>query len=149
MCVPYTGTVVLKQDRPKVPPVILHEVWYTPEAAHRLLSVTTLTSQDFTCKITNVTKIWDKQGELVMQALALLPTTPLHWIQSTLIIPGNMVYSLQASNSGHLWYLRLGHPSKNTVHYAHKHLKGIPILQDYASVEDGPCKGCQLGKAHK
>jgi transposase InsO family protein len=59
------------------------------------------------------------------------------------------VYSLQAGDSTHLWHLRLGHPSKNALHHAHKHLKGIPILQDHASAEAGPCKGCQLGKAHQ
>jgi hypothetical protein len=143
------GTVILKQDRPKAPPVLLTGVWYAPEAAHRLLSVTALTSHGFTCKITNVTKIWDRQGKLVVQASALLPTTPLHWFRSTLITPGGSVYSLQAGDSTHLWHLRLGHPSKNALHHAHKHLKGIPILQDHASAEAGPCKGCQLGKAHQ
>jgi transposase InsO family protein len=143
------GTVILKQDRPNAPPVLLTGVWYAPEAAHRLLSVTALTSHGFTCKITNVTKIWDRQGKLVVQASALLPTTPLHWFRSTLITPGGSVYSLQAGDSTHLWHLRLGHPSKNALHHAHKHLKGIPILQDHASAEAGPCKGCQLGKAHQ
>jgi hypothetical protein len=143
------GTVILKQDRPKAPPVLLTGVWYAPEAAHRLLSVTALTSHGFTCKITKVIKIWDRQGKLVVQASALLPTTPLHWFRSTLITPGGSVYSLQAGDSTHLWHLRLGHPSNNALHHAHKHLKGIPILQDYASAEAGPCKGCQLGKAHQ
>jgi hypothetical protein len=143
------GTVILKQDRPKAPPVLLTGVWYAPQAAHRLLSVTALTSHGFMCKITNVTKIWDRQGKLVVQASALLPTTPLHWFRSTLITPGGSVYSLQAGDSTHLWHLRLGHPSKNALHHAHKHLKGIPILQDHASAEAGPCKGCQLGKAHQ
>jgi transposase InsO family protein len=143
------GTVILKQDRPKAPPVLLTGVWYAPEAAHRLLSVTALTSHGFTCKITNVTKIWDRQGKLVVQASALLPTTPLHWFRSTLITPGGSVYSLQAGDSTHLWHLRLGHPSKNALHHAHKHLKDIPILQDHTSAEAGPCKGCQFGKAHQ
>jgi hypothetical protein len=143
------GTIILKQDRPNALPVLLTGVWYAPEAAHRLLSVTALTTHDFTCKITTVTKIWDRQGKLVIQASALLPTTPLHWFQSTLITPGGSVYSLQAGDSTHLWYLRLGHPSKNTLHHAHKHLKGMPILQDHTSAEAGPCKGCQLGKAHQ
>jgi hypothetical protein len=143
------GTVILKQDRPKAPPVLLTGVWYAPEAAHRLLSVTALTAHSFTCKITNVTKIWDRQGKLVVQASALLPTTLLHWFRSTLITPGGSVYSLQAGDSTHLWHLRLGHPSKNALHHAHKHLKGIPILQDHTAAEAGPCKGCQLGKAHQ
>jgi hypothetical protein len=143
------GTIILKQDRPKAPPVLLTGVWYAPEAAHRLLLVTALTSHGFTCRITNVTKIWDRQGKLVVQASALLPTTPLHWFRSTLITPGGLVYSLQAGDSTHLWHLCLGHPSKNALHHAHKHLKGIPILQDHASAEAGPCKGCQLGKAHQ
>ena len=41
----------------------------------------------------------------------------------------------------------LGHTSKNALQHAHKYLKGVPTLQEPAS--DGPCKGCQLGKAHK
>ena len=141
------GTIVLKQDTPKAPIVRLTGVWYAPEAAHRLLSVTALTSQGFSCKITDKTKIWDKQGKLVIQASALLSSTPLHWFRSKLIIPEGAVYSLQENNSYHLWHLRLGHTSKNTLHYAHKHLKGISTLQE--PVSDGPCKGCQLGKAHE
>ena len=43
--------------------------------------------------------------------------------------------------------LRLGHTSKNALRHAHKHLKDVPILQEPAS--DGPCKGCQLGKAYE
>ena len=114
---------------------------------HRLLSVTVLTSQGFSCKITDKTKIWDKQGKLVIQASALLSSTLLHWFRSKLIIPEGAVYSLQESNSYHLWHLHLGHTSKNTLCHAHKHLKGTPILQEPTS--DGPCKGCQLGKAHE
>ena len=141
------GTIVLKQDTPKAPIVRLTGVWYATEAAHRLLSVTALTSQGFSCKITDQTKIWDKQGKLVIQASALLPSTPLHWFRSKLIIPEGAVYSLQERNSYHLWHLRLGHTSKNALRHAHKHLKGIPTLQEPAS--DGSCKGCQLGKAHE
>ena len=88
------GMVVLKQDQPKAPTVLLIGVWYTPEAAHRLLSVIALTIQGFTCKITDKIKIWNKQGKLVIQATALLPSTPLHWFQSKLIIPTGVVYSL-------------------------------------------------------
>jgi hypothetical protein len=72
------GTVVLKQDRPNAPPVLLTGVWYASEATHRLLSVTALTAHGFTCKITTVTNIWDRQGKLVTQASTLLPTTSLH-----------------------------------------------------------------------
>ena len=46
-----------------------------------------------------------------------------------------------------MWHLCLGHTSKNALHYAHKHLKGVPTLQEAAS--DGSCKGCQLDKAHE
>ena len=140
-------TIILKQDIPKAPPVLLTGVWYAPDAAHRLLSVTALTSQGFLCKVTDKTKIWDKQGTLVIQASALLPTTPLHWFQSKLITPEGAVYSLQESNSYHLWHLCLGHTSKNALCHAHKHLKGVPTLQE--STSDGPCKGFQLGKAHE
>ena len=123
------GTIILKQDVPKAPPVLLTGVWYAPEAAHRLLSVTAFTSQGFSCKITYETKIWDKQGKLVIQASALLPTTLLHWFWSKLITPEGAVYSLQETNSYHLWHLCLGHTSKNALHHAHKHLKCYrPIL---------------------
>ena len=134
------GTLILKQDVPKAPPVLLTGVWYAPKAAHRLLSVMALTSQGFSCKITDQTKIWDKQRKLVIQASTLLPTTSLHWFQSKLITPEGAVYSLQESNSYHSWHLCLGHTSKNVLRHAHKHLKGIPTLQNPAS--DGPCKGC-------
>ena len=141
------GTIVLKQDTPKAPIVHLTGVYHTPEAAHRLLSVTKLTSEGFSCKITDKTKIWDKQGKLVTQASALLFSTWLYWFWSKLIIPEGAVYSLQESNSYHLWHLHLGHTSKNPLCHAHKHLKGVPTLQEPTS--DGPCKGCQLGKAHE
>ena len=67
--------------------MLLTGVRYAPEAAHRLLSVTVLTVQGFMCKITDKTKIWDNQGKLVIQATALLPSTPLHWFWFKLIIP--------------------------------------------------------------
>ena len=41
------GTIVLKQDHKSAPPVTLTGVWYAPEAAHCLLSVTALTHQGF------------------------------------------------------------------------------------------------------
>ena len=41
------GTIVLKQDHRSTPPVTLTGVWYAPEAAHHLLSVTALTHQGF------------------------------------------------------------------------------------------------------
>ena len=107
-----------------------------------------LTSQGFSCKITDKTKIWDKQGKLVIQASALLPTTPLHWFQSKPITPEGAVYSLQESNFSICGtYICLGHTFKNALQHAHKYLKGVPTLQELTS--DGPCKGCQLGKAHK
>ena len=59
-------TIILKQDIPKALPVFLTRVWYASEAAHRLLSVAALTSQGFSCKITDKIKIWDKQGNLVI-----------------------------------------------------------------------------------
>ena len=59
-------TIILKQDVPKAPPVLLTRVWYAPKAAHRFLSVMALTSQGCSCKITNKTKIWDKQGKFVI-----------------------------------------------------------------------------------
>ena len=106
-----------------------------------------LISQGFLYKITDKTKIWDKQGKLVIQASALLPTTLLHWFRSKLITPDRAVYSLQESNSYHLWHLCLGHTSKNALCHAHKHLKGVPTLQEPAS--NGSCKSCQLDKAHE
>ena len=93
------GTIVLKQDHRSAPPVTLTGVWYAPEAAHCLLSVTALTHQGFRCEITDRTKIWDNQGRLVIQASALLPSTSLHWFQSFLITPESKVHSLQERNA--------------------------------------------------
>ena len=93
------GTIIMKQDISRAPLVLLTRVWYAPDAAHRLLSVMALTSQGFLCKITDKTKIWDKQGKLVIQASTLLPTTLLHWFWSKLITPEGTVYSLQENNS--------------------------------------------------
>ena len=56
------GTIVLKQDHRSTSPVTFTGVWYAPEAAHHLLSVTALTHQGFQCEITDRTKIWDNQG---------------------------------------------------------------------------------------
>ncbi|KAF8546551.1 hypothetical protein OG21DRAFT_1527757 [Imleria badia] len=60
------GTIILQQDKLHAPPIALMEVWYAPEGAHRLLSVTALTNQGFHCEITDKTKIWNTQGRLVM-----------------------------------------------------------------------------------
>ena len=133
------GTIVLKQDTPKAPIVRLTGVWYAPEAAHRLLSVTALTSQGFSCKITDKTKIWDKQGKLVIQASALLPSTPLHWFWSKLITPEGAVYSLQKSNSYHLWHLHLGHTSKNALCHAHNVTIPLFLFLHCSSLDSFSC----------
>ena len=127
--------------------MLLTGVWYVPDTAHRLLSVTALTTQGFMCKITDKTKIWDKQGKLVIQTTALLPSTPLHWSRSKLIISTGAVYSLQDGNGYHLWHLHFGHSSKNALCHAHKHLKGVPTLQDPPL--KNICKGCLLGRGHE
>ena len=41
------GTIILKQDHKSTPPITLTGVWYAPEAAHHLLSVTALTHLGF------------------------------------------------------------------------------------------------------
>jgi hypothetical protein len=141
------GTIVLQQDKLQAPPITLMEVWYAPEAAHCLLSVTALTNQGFRCEITDTTKIWNKQGHLVMQAAALLPGTSLHWFQSRSITPGSRVLSLQDTKSYNLWHYHLGHCSKVRFSQAHDKLRGIPFLDPPKS--SPPCRGCQLGKAHE
>ena len=147
------GTVVLQQQ--KLSPVVLQDVWLSPTAAHRLLSVTALTRRGYRCAITDQTKLWDRQGRLVIQASALLPTSRLHWFQSCSIIPTGTAKSLQDVTSSQLWHLRLGHPSKNVLRNAHKYLLGIPPLDSDIADQDNhrhgrgskPCRGCQLGKA--
>ena len=107
----------------------------------------TVNHQGFMCKITDKTKIWDKQGRLIIQATAFLSSTPLHWFWSKLIISTGAVYSLQDGTSYHLWHIHFGYSSKNALHHAHKHLKGVPTLHDPPS--KGLCKGCLLGKAYE
>ena len=53
-------------------PITLEEVWYVPQAAHRLLSVPTLSTQDYCCGITHKElRIWNASRDLVIQATAL------------------------------------------------------------------------------
>ena len=134
------GTIILKQDHRSAPLVTLTGVWYAPEAAHRLLSVTALTHQGFQCKITDRTKIWDNQGHLVIQASALLPSTSLHWFRSFLITPESKVHSLQDNRSYDLWHHCLGHCSKNALQHANIKLKDIPSLTPPNT--SFPCWGC-------
>ena len=48
-------------------PVTLEEVWYTPQAAHRLLSVLTPTTQSYCCSITHKkSRIWNASRDLVI-----------------------------------------------------------------------------------
>ena len=93
------GIIVLNQDHRSAPPVTLTGVWYAPEAAHHLLSVTALTNQGFQCEITDRTKIWDNQECLIIQSSALLSSTSPHWFQSFLITPESKVHSLQDNKS--------------------------------------------------
>ena len=73
---------VIVQQRSKgqlFQPVTLEEVWYAPQAAHRLLSVPTLTTQGYRSGITNKeSRIWNAEGDLVIQASALSPSNNLH-----------------------------------------------------------------------
>ena len=61
-------------------PITLEEVWYAPQAAHRLLSVPTLTTQGYHCGITHKeSRIWNASGDLVIQVTTLSSSNNLHW----------------------------------------------------------------------
>ena len=49
------GKIIVQQQSQEqhFQPVTLEEVWYTPQAAHRLLSVPTLITQGYCCGITH------------------------------------------------------------------------------------------------
>ena len=60
--------------------VTLEEVWYASQAAHRLLSVPTLTTQGYHCGVTHKeSRIWNTSGDLMIQATALSPNNNLCW----------------------------------------------------------------------
>ena len=63
------GKVIVQQQsqRQCFQPVTLEEVWYAPQAAHRLLSVPTLTTQGYHYDITyKESRIWNTNGDLVI-----------------------------------------------------------------------------------
>ena len=63
--------------------ITLEEVWYAPQAAHRLLSVPTLTTQGYHCGITyKESRIWNTSGDLMIQVTALSSSNNFHWFQS-------------------------------------------------------------------
>ena len=69
-------------------PIVLEEVWYAPHAAHRLLSVNTLTGQGYRCVVNEQeSRIWNASGTLVIWAAASSPKNNLHWFQSQSITP--------------------------------------------------------------
>ena len=129
-------------------PVTLEEVWYAPQAAHRLLSVPTLTTQGYRCSITHKeSKIWNASRDLVIQATILSPSNNLHWFQSNQITPmGDIISSLAQNDSYYLWHHCFGHLSKNALCQAASKVSGIStvIMPPFLA----PCKGCALGKMH-
>ena len=59
------GKVVIQQHiKGKILPILtLREVWFAPYVANQLLSVPTLTKQDYKCEIThNISRIWNAKG---------------------------------------------------------------------------------------
>jgi len=142
------GKIIIQSKDERAEPLVLSEVWYAPHAAHRLMSVPTLTSQGYRCTINDrESNIWDANERLVIQAKALSPDNNLHWFRSKRITPTEgSINSLAKENSYDLWHHRLGHPSKNALRAAPSHVTGMPsvALPD----TDTPCKGCALGKMH-
>ena len=65
------GKILLQQGFKGSEPIVLEEVWYTPHAACRLLSVNMLTSQGYKCVTTDQeSNIWNASGTLVIWAIA-------------------------------------------------------------------------------
>ena len=160
------GKIIL-ESLMKKEPLVLEEVWYAPHAAHRLLSVNTLTGQGYRCVINDQeSRIWNASGTLVIQAAASSPRNNLHWFMSQSITPEKVAatvgffnhgsanvglydhvsYSLVKEDSYELWHQRFGHLSRNALCQAPSRVTGLPtiILPDFIP----PCKGCALGKMH-
>ena len=140
-------------------PIILDEVWYAPHAAHRLLSVNTLTGQGYTsrCVINDQeSRIWNTSGTLVIWAAASSPRNNLHWFQSQSITPKKVVTiglcdhrsinSLVKEDSYELWHQHFGHLSRSALRQAPSRVTGLPSIILPDSIP--PCKGCALGKMH-
>ena len=45
------GKIIIQLKNQQAEPIVFSEVWYAPHAAHKLLSVLTLTSQGYKCTI--------------------------------------------------------------------------------------------------
>jgi hypothetical protein len=128
------GKIIIHQRSKGSEPLVLNEVWYAPHAGHRLLSVPTLTSQDYKCLISDQeSSSWDTNENLVIRAVASSPSNNLHWFQSQSITSRDgLVNSLVKENSYELWHQCFGHPSKNALRQAPSHVTGLPtvILSD-------------------
>ena len=142
------GKILLNQCIKGSEPLVLKEVWYTPHAGHRLLSVPTLTSQGYKCIISDQeSSIWDANENLVIQACASSPNNNLHWFPSELMTPiRGLVNSLVKEDSYELWHQRFGHIAKNALRQAPFQVTGLPTV--IAPIDTSPCKGCALGKMH-
>ena len=144
------GKVIVQQwlQGQRFQSVILEEIWYAPQAAHRLLSVPTLTTQGYRYDITHKeSRIWNTSGDLVIQVTALSPSNNLHWFQSNQITPmGGIISSLAQDDSYHLWHHHFGHLSRNVLCQAMSKVSGMStvIVPSFLA----PCKGCALGKMH-
>ena len=142
------GTVILRHhngERNRT--LVLTRVYYAPHVSHRLLSITALTKQGFTCTIRDKTQIWDRSGHLVIMAERLIPSDTLHWFLSTAMTPGSKVSSIQSKQDYVLWHYCMGHCSRNALRHVPDHVSGIPKLE--IPPKNPLCHGCQLGKAHE
>ena len=74
------------------------------QAAYRLLSVPTLTTQGYHCGITHKeSRIWNASEDLMIQVTALSSSNNLHWFQSNQITPmSGIISSLAQNDSYHL-----------------------------------------------
>ena len=122
--------------------LVLTGVYYAFHVSHRLLSVTVLTKQGFTCMIRDKTQIWDRSGTLVITAVQLIPSETLHWFLSTAMTPGSKATSIQSNQDYVLWHYHMGHCSCNALHHAPDHVSGIPKLDIPPMLS--PCHGCHL-----
>jgi hypothetical protein len=135
------GTVIIdyKGSSVRLSPVI-----YMPTCNLKLISMGTLLKDN--CLTINAgpshIDFFDKCAKRIILSFHSHGADTMFWMRAPTMSP-QATHSL-ASVDYELLYLRLGHPSKDVLRAARKHLKDFPDVK--ILTQDSICPGCQLGK---